>query len=82
MKGSVLPNYSVVASNSVFNKDCSNSGEESLYAGLPSKWKLSGVKLLYVAPIIDKEIDDYFDKVQNETLSLNSDKATLIKIFE
>lgn len=39
MKGSVLPNYSVVASNSVVNKDYSNYGEESLFAGLPAKWK-------------------------------------------
>ena len=82
MKGSVLPNYSIVTSNRVVNKDYSNYGEESLLAGLPAKWKISGVKRLYVAPIIDKEIDIYFDKVQNETLSLNSDKATFIKILK
>lgn len=82
MKGSILPNYSVVASNSVVNKDYSNYGEECLFAGLPAECKLHGLKRLYVAPIIDKEIDNYFYNVQDKKLKLDSDKAAFIKILK
>lgn len=82
MKGSILPNYSVIASNSVVNKDYSQYGEENLFAGLPAMKKISGVKLLYVAPIIEKEIDKYFVKTQDEPFHLDSDKTAFIKILK
>ncbi len=42
-KGTVLPNYSIVASNSIVNKDFSSFGEQCFYAGMPAKCKATDI---------------------------------------
>lgn len=46
-KGTVLPDYSIVASGSVVNKDFSNCGEFCFYAGIPAKLKKTNIKRIF-----------------------------------
>ncbi len=42
--GAVLPDFSIVASNSLINKDFTEYGDSCLYAGSPAKFKVKGVQ--------------------------------------
>lgn len=46
-KGTVLPDYSIVASNSLVNKNFSSCGNNCFYAGTPAKLKQTNVKRIY-----------------------------------
>ncbi len=46
-KGTILPNYSIVASNSVVNKDFSDCGECCFYVGSPAKLKGTNMKRVF-----------------------------------
>lgn len=47
MKGTITPNNTIVASNSLCNKDYSDIPEYSLLAGSPAKLKNKGIKRLF-----------------------------------
>ena len=57
MKGSYLPSYTVVASNSLVNKDYSEMGEHCLIGGMPAKFITNGVERLLLQ---EQEIDRFF----------------------
>lgn len=59
-KGTVIPNYAIVASNSLVNKDFSEAGENILLAGLPAKVKASGLRRIF-----DRKIERELDKQYN-----------------
>ena len=46
-KGTILPSYSIVASNSMTNKDYSEYGEKCMYAGIPAKCKKMNITRLF-----------------------------------
>ncbi len=46
-KGTILPSYSIVSSNSMTNKDYSEYGENCMYAGIPAKCKRTNVTRLF-----------------------------------
>ncbi len=54
-KGTHLPSYSIVASNSLVNKDFSSVGSCSLFAGTPAKFKMKCKRVL------DKNIEKDLD---------------------
>lgn len=43
----LLPDYSIVASGSVVNKDFSNCGKFCFYAGIPAKLKKTNIKRIF-----------------------------------
>lgn len=57
MKGTQLPAYSVVAAKSLVNKDYTQYGEKSLFAGTPAKFKYSGIQRILGH---ESEIDNLF----------------------
>lgn len=57
MKGTYLPAYTVVASNSLVNKDFKEMGEHCMIGGVPAKYITNGVERLLLK---DKEIDKLF----------------------
>lgn len=57
MKGSYLPAFTVVASNSLVNKNMMEIGEHCLIGGIPSKLIHRGVERLLV---VDAEVDKLF----------------------
>lgn len=57
-KGAVLPDYTVVASNSLCNKDFSESGGNILVAGCPAVIKSTGVRRIF-----DLSVEKEYDKV-------------------
>lgn len=72
MKGTYLPAYTVVASNSLVNKNYSEIGEHCLIGGVPAKYITNGVERLLIR---DSEVDELFsspeeilmyDAVKNE----------------
>ena len=58
-KGSVLPNHSIVATNSIVNKDFTQYGENITIGGIPAKFITNGYKRI-VNVKKEKEIDLYF----------------------
>jgi len=65
MKGAYLPAYTIVASNSLVNKNFKEIGEHCMIGGIPAKYITNGVERLLLK---DKEIDKLFngtDKVIN-----------------
>lgn len=46
-KGAVIPNYTIVASNSLVNKDYSDLGENCLIAGTPAKMKQKNIRRVF-----------------------------------
>lgn len=58
MKGAVLPAYTVVASNSLINKDFSKIGNNCLLGGIPAKLLANNVERLL---LVDEEIDKLFN---------------------
>ena len=72
MKGTYLPAYTVVASNSLVNKNFREIGEHCLIGGIPAKYITNGVERLLIR---DSEVDKLFrnpdeilmyDAVENE----------------
>lgn len=63
MKGTCLPAYSVVASNSLVNKDFSRSGERCLFGGIPAKCLKQNVERLICK---DAEVDRLFAGVSSD----------------
>lgn len=47
LKGSVLPDFTIVASNSLVNKDFSDIGENCLIVGIPAKVKHKNIRRVY-----------------------------------
>lgn len=45
--GTLLPNYSIIASNSLVKKDLSEYGERCLFAGVPVQCKKQGVERVF-----------------------------------
>lgn len=62
-KGAVLPDYTVVASNSLVNKDFSSIGENCLIAGLPAKLKQQNIRRVFDNKV-QKELDKKFNYVR------------------
>ncbi|BBD44461.1 Hypothetical protein PEIBARAKI_4454 [Petrimonas sp. IBARAKI] len=46
-KGAILPDYTIVASNSLVNKDFTSIGENCLIAGLPAKLKQQNIRRIF-----------------------------------
>ena len=46
-KGSVIPEYSIIASNSLVSKDLSSFGEHCMFAGIPVKLIQSGITRIF-----------------------------------
>lgn len=59
-KGAILPDFTIVASNSLVNKNFSNIGENCLIAGLPAKLKLQNIRRVYDSKK-QKELDKKFN---------------------
>ena len=57
MKGTYLPAYTIVASNSLVNKNFKEMGEHCMIGGVPAKYITNGVERLLLK---DKEIDKLF----------------------
>lgn len=62
MKGTNLPNHSVVASNSLVNKDFSRFGECCLISGIPAKAKPINIKRIFADFQLEEEINEYFER--------------------
>lgn len=57
MKGTYLPAYTVVASNSLVNKNFSEMSEHCLIGGIPARYITNGVERLL---LVDSEVDKLF----------------------
>ena len=79
MKGTVLPDGSTVAANSVANKDFTQYGENCVFAGQPAIHKKSSVRRLWVPPYFDLTIDEYFKNTNKRSLSLDSEECSFIR---
>ena len=62
MKGTCIPAYSVVASNSLVNKDFTEVGERCLFGGVPAKCLKQNVERLMLN---DSEVDNLFEDVSS-----------------
>lgn len=62
-KGVILPDFTIVASNSLVNKDFSSIGENCLIAGLPAKLKLQNIRRVYNIKK-QKELDKKFNYIR------------------
>ena len=62
MKGTYLPAYTIVASNSLVNKNFKEMGEHCMIGGVPAKFITNGVERLLLK---DKEIDKLFESADN-----------------
>ncbi len=72
-KGAVLPDYSVVASMSLVNKDLSSFGEKCLFGGIPVRCLKTGIRRLFLA---ENDIDQMFKGCID---SINIDSIPFIK---
>lgn len=75
MKGAYLPAYTVVASNSLVNKNFSEIGEHCLIGGIPAKYITNGVERLLLK---DAEVDKLFSNPE-EVLEYDAIKQELEK---
>ena len=75
MKGTNLPAYSIVASNSLVNKNFKEMGEHCMIGGVPAKFITNGVERLLLK---DKEIDNLF-KDDNKVIDYEEYKEELQK---
>lgn len=62
-KGTELPDYTIVASNSLVNKDFSSIGENCLIAGLPAKLKQQNIRRVYDSKV-QKKLDKKFNYIR------------------
>lgn len=60
-KGTVLPNYSIVARNSFLNKDYSDCGENAFFAGNPAKLKSNSVQRIF-SQRKEGELNKFFEE--------------------
>jgi serine acetyltransferase len=77
MKGTYLPAYTVVASNSLVNKNFKEMGEHCMIGGIPAKYITNGVeRLLLLDGEIDKLFNSYDDVIDYEEVrnELNKEK--------
>ena len=58
-KGSVIPNDTIVASNSLVNKDFSEIEPYSMLVGVPAKPKIAGVKRIFDRKL-ERELDKFY----------------------
>ena len=58
MKGTVLPDYSIIASNSMANKDYSANGSYCLYGGSPVKIIKQGVRRIFQKEIKERNLHE------------------------
>jgi len=72
MKGTKTPQYLIVASNSILNKDYTKSiSENSLIAGMPAKFIKKNIVRVFDEKL-EKEINDYFiENPEQSKYSLN-----------
>lgn len=63
--GAVIPDNTIIASNSLVKKDFSNIPEYSMLGGVPAKYLSSGFARIY-DPKLEGRISDYFDKNLNK----------------
>lgn len=75
MKGTYLPAYTIVASNSLVNKNYREMGEHCLIGGVPAKYITDGVERLLLK---DAEIDNLFG-VDVKELNYEDIKSELTK---
>lgn len=75
MKGTYLPAYTVVASNSLVNKNFGEIGEHCLIGGIPAKIITNGVERLLLR---DSEVDNLFGSPE-ETIDYDDVKNELEK---
>lgn len=61
-KSASLPDFSIVASNSVVNKDFSQNPEAGMYAGLPARLVSTGAKRLVLSHEKEQAIDRLLNK--------------------
>ena len=73
MKGTYLPAYTIVASNSLVNKNYKEMGEHCMIGGIPAKFITNGVERLLLN---DKEIDKLF-KDENKVIDYEEYKEEL-----
>lgn len=71
MKGAYLDDYSVVASNSMVNKDYGEYGQKCVFAGTPAQFKANGAQRFYISPKLEREMEIYFSKEGKEKLDVN-----------
>ena len=62
MKGTYLPAYTIVASNSLVNKNFKEMGKHCMIGGVPAKYITNGVERLLLN---DREIDKLFNGTNN-----------------
>lgn len=75
MKGSYLPAYTIVASNSLVNKNFSEIGEHCLIGGIPAKFITDGVeRLLLEDSEVDKLFKDSEEIMEYDTIKLELEK--------
>lgn len=67
-RGAELPDYSVLATCSLLNKDFSQAGTHLLIAGIPAKIIKTGVRRImeFAEPELCQNIDNYFAQNNNE----------------
>lgn len=70
MPNTNLPNYSVVASNSLVNKDYSGVEEKSLFAGSPAKYIFTGIQRLFADAKTESLIDKLFDDTSKDSYNI------------
>ena len=58
-KGAVIPDWSIVAANSLVNKDFTENGSNCLFAGSPARMKASGLRRIFDSEI-QKQLDEKF----------------------
>ena len=68
-KGTVLPPFSIVASNSIVNKNFSQNPEAGLYAGLPAKLIMVGPRRLILSKTTEQSMEQLFKNV-HRTLTI------------
>ena len=83
--GSQLPDFTIVASNSLVNKDFSNIEYSSLIGGIPAKYIATGFRKIENSKI-EKEINDFFSNSQKEEFPLDEtisrDLYSYVDIFK
>lgn len=70
-----LPDHSVVASNSMVNKDFSEISPKSLFAGSPAKHILTGIQRIFADGATDALFDDLFSKSDKQSFDANDDSV-------
>ena len=61
--GAIIPSYSIIASNSLINKDMTHYGEYCMYAGVPGDMKYNNIKRIYDSDE-EKKLDKEFNYIR------------------